>query len=182
MTLKLNPILIDLVMDTGYIVSDCNLFWSDRKPHPTPTSKLNEGPAKLAVVAMSGIPLRAIATFALKSPKELPQANIVTPIIGAGMRQIVPRNWSSPTRWLPMTSIHVVATKKPYNESGTCWCDDIMFHDESWNITMPCHEVILVWLIHVELTAAINGNFSSPPKRITENATTSADTPNMTEW
>ena len=102
--LKLKPIRNDCVNDTGYTVVDRILFCRERKPKPTPTSKLNDGPAKLAVVAMSPNPLRAIATFAERSPKELPHASTVTPKIGAGILQMVPRNCNSPTKLLPMTS------------------------------------------------------------------------------
>lgn len=91
-TLKLNPIRIDSVRDTGYTVDDLILFCKAKNPHPTPNNKLNDGPAKLAVVAISGIPFRAMATFAERSPREFPQARTVTPRIGAGIRLMVPRN------------------------------------------------------------------------------------------
>ena len=117
-TLKPNPIRIDLLSDTGDIVDVSSLFCRARKPNPTPNSILNEGPAKLAVVAISGIPFLAMATFADKSPSELPHASTVTPRMGAGILHIVPRNCSSPTRLSPMTSIHVAAIKKPYSDSG----------------------------------------------------------------
>lgn len=57
--MKLNPVRIDEVNDTGdtvEVLSDC---CRARKPKPTPSSRLNVGPAKQPVVAMSGIPLRA---------------------------------------------------------------------------------------------------------------------------
>jgi len=178
--LKLNPILIDGVNVTGNTESDWSSRCSERKPIEMPTNKLNAGPAKFAVVAMSGMPLRAMATLAERSPREFPQARTVTPRIGAGILQIVPRNWSNPTKLLPITSIHVAAMKKPYKDSGTCWWKKISLRNTDgrtktrW-IILRVHADI--WI--QELTAATRGNFSSLPKQIIANAVRNASKINI---
>mmetsp|Transcript_30482 Transcript_30482/g.58425 ORF Transcript_30482/g.58425 Transcript_30482/m.58425 type:complete len:131 (+) Transcript_30482:306-698(+) len=119
MSINRNPIRIDGVRVTGDMYDMSSLRCKDKNPKPVPTSKLNEGPAKQPVVAMSGMPFFAIAIFADRSPIELPHASTVIPKIGLGILVNVPKNSSILTSALPMTSIHVAAMKKPYSDSGT---------------------------------------------------------------
>ena len=76
-------------------------------------SRLNAGPAKHPVVAISGMPFLAIARLADKSPMLLPHAKTVMPSIDAGIRLTVPRNCSKLTSKSAIVSIHVAAMKNP---------------------------------------------------------------------
>ena len=116
---KTKPTRIDGVIDTGDMVDLPSSYCKFRNPKPVPTSRLKDGPAKHPVVAMSGMPLRAIARFADRSPILLPHDRTVRPRIVEGILLIVPANWSNPTRASAILSIQVAAMKNPYRDIGT---------------------------------------------------------------
>lgn len=111
--MKAKPTRMDGVIDTG----DMDGLWSScckfRNPNPVPTNRLKDGPAKHPVVAMSGIPFRAMARFADRSPMLLPHDSTVRPRMVEGILLMVPANWSNPTRASAILSIHVAAMKNP---------------------------------------------------------------------
>ena len=88
---------MDGVIDTSDMDELSRLYCKFRNPNPVPTDRLNVGPAKQPVVAMSDIPLRAMARFADRSPMLLPHNNTIRPRIVEGILLIVPANWSNPT-------------------------------------------------------------------------------------
>ncbi len=111
--MKANPTRMEGVIDTGDIDDLRRSYCRFRNPNPVPTSRLKDGPAKHPVVAISGIPLRAMARFADRSPMLLPHDNTVRPRMVEGILLIVPANWSNPTRASAILSIHVAAMKNP---------------------------------------------------------------------
>jgi hypothetical protein len=116
--MKMKPIRIDGVIDTGDMVDLPSSYCKFRNPKPVPINKLKDGPAKHPVVAMSGIPFLAMARFAERSPMLLPHDRTVRPRIVDGILLIVPANWSNPTRASAILSIHVAAMKNPYRDTG----------------------------------------------------------------
>mmetsp|Transcript_16381 Transcript_16381/g.24459 ORF Transcript_16381/g.24459 Transcript_16381/m.24459 type:complete len:156 (+) Transcript_16381:108-575(+) len=125
--MNVNPILIFVFNVTGEIMGVSSFRCNARKPQPTPTSRLNAGPAKTAVVAMFGSPFFAKARLLDKSPIELPIANTVMPRMPGGIRRNVPKNCSNSTRALPMLSIQVAAIKNPYSDRGMQAISGILF-------------------------------------------------------
>mmetsp|Transcript_11457 Transcript_11457/g.32040 ORF Transcript_11457/g.32040 Transcript_11457/m.32040 type:complete len:231 (+) Transcript_11457:148-840(+) len=108
------------------------------KPMPSPMSMLNRGPAKHAVMAMLTPPsaVIAIAMFAMRSVRELPQARTVTPRTAGLMCAITPKTWMMPTSSSAMMPIQIAETMNPYMpimaathvRSSTCGCLVVAFH------------------------------------------------------
>mmetsp|Transcript_55127 Transcript_55127/g.165145 ORF Transcript_55127/g.165145 Transcript_55127/m.165145 type:complete len:201 (-) Transcript_55127:3438-4040(-) len=115
---KKNPILRGGVSSTGIDVRPVMLR-SAAKPIPSPTSMLNIGPAKHAVMAMIDSPFLATVMLASMSWRELPHASTVRPMIVEGMWQTMPKYERSPTSWSAIRSSHVAETRNPHKVIGT---------------------------------------------------------------
>ena len=64
-------------------------------------------------MAILANPFRAMVMLALKSPMELPHANIVNPMTGPGIRNNIPIKFNNDTNASAIVSIHVAAMTKP---------------------------------------------------------------------
>ena len=112
-TTNANPTRIAGVSDTGDTGPPPSRRCRREKPSPAPTRRLNDGPAKHPVAAMSGIPPRAMARLADRSPMLLPHARTVDPRRAGGIPERVPRSRRRATSRSANASMYVAATKKP---------------------------------------------------------------------
>jgi hypothetical protein len=95
------------------------LFINAQKPNPSPTHKLNIGPAKHAVVAIVDNPFLDRVKFATRSCIEFPKARTVRPRTVEGISSTMPKSSKISTSLSAMESSQVAAIAKPKRVSGT---------------------------------------------------------------
>jgi hypothetical protein len=89
-----------------------------RVESPRPISKLNKGPAKQPVIAISTKPFFAIDMLAIKSPVELPHARTVKPRRLELIPDITPNRFSKSINRLAVNQIHKILIMKAKIKKG----------------------------------------------------------------
>ena len=86
------------------------------RPKPSPNSTLRTGPAIVPVIAISANPFLVIATSALQSPNELPQAMTVSPKKALGRVVTNPQSYKRSIIVSDVNLIHMILIMNANNE------------------------------------------------------------------
>lgn len=118
----------------------------NKNPRPSPRRRLNNGPAKHAVMAIEAPPvdLMAMLMFAMRSVREFPHARIVKPNMDGFMCPMMPNAWITPTISPATASIHMAAMAKPYMPIRAAPMGKPVPHDHSMGASMSPATKVLV--------------------------------------